>query len=210
MLLSGLPPLVRDGDRFRAGFTVRNASRDAQQVTVTAQVSAGAGRAMPALPAQDVALAHGEARDLGWDVNVPQATDKLEWQVDANARVEGATATPHDALKIAQRVIASVPERTIQASIFQLEGARAVPVERPADAIAGRGGVGVRMQAKLSGDLPGVREYLERYPFTCFEQRASAAVGLRDRRRWDALMGALPDFLDRDGLVKFFTVLRDG
>jgi uncharacterized protein YfaS (alpha-2-macroglobulin family) len=210
MLLSGLPPLVRDGDRFRAGFTVRNASRDPQQVSVTAQVNAGAGRAMPPLPAQEVALAPGEARDLGWDVNVPQTADKLEWQVDASARVDGAATSPHDALKIAQRVIASVPERTIQATIFQLEGAREVPVERPADAIPGRGGVNVRMQAKLSGDLPGVREYLERYPFTCFEQRASAAVGLRDRRRWDALMGALPDFLDRDGLVKFFTVLRDG
>ena len=63
-----------------------------------------------------------------------------------------------------------------------------MPVQRPADAIAGRGGVNVQVQAKLAGDLPGVRDFLQRYPFTCFEQRASIAIGLRDRRggapRW--------------------------
>jgi uncharacterized protein YfaS (alpha-2-macroglobulin family) len=210
MLLSGLPPLARDGDRFRAGFTVRNASPAPLQVSVDARVSAGAGRAIAPLAAQDVALAPGEARDLGWEVTVPATAERLEWQVEAKAPGESGGEPARDALKVAQRVIPAVPERTIQATIFQLEGTREVAVERPADALPGRGGAAVRFQAKLGGDFPGVREYLERYPFTCFEQRASAAVGLADRRRWEALMGALPDYLDRDGLVKFFTVLRDG
>ncbi len=213
MLLAGLPPLVREGDRFRAGITVRNASPQPLAVGVTAQVAAGGGRAVPTLAAQDVTLAAGEARDLGWDLVVPVGTDRLDWQFAATGTATGATGaadSARDAVKFTQRVVAAVPERTYQATLFQLTEPRDVVVERPADALPGRGGVFVRMQEKLSGDLPGVREFLERYPFTCFEQQASVAVGLRDRRRWDALMRTLPGYLDRDGLVRYFTLLRDG
>ena len=115
-----------------------------------------------------------------------------------------------DALKVTQKVIAAVPERTFEATLLQLEAPRDIAVERPADALPGRGGINVRMQQKLGGDLPGVRDYLERYPFTCFEQQVSTAIGLADRRRWDALMRVLPDYLDRDGLVKYFTLLAEG
>ncbi len=94
MLQAGLPPLVRDGDRFRAGVTVRNASPQAQAVTVAAQFAAGAGRAGPMLPAQDVALAAGEARELGWDVAVPgeRRAPRLAVHGDRPGRGRGAGA----------------------------------------------------------------------------------------------------------------------
>jgi uncharacterized protein YfaS (alpha-2-macroglobulin family) len=93
---------------------------------------------------------------------------------------------------------------------MQLGSPQSVAVERPADAVPGRGGVNVQVQGKLAGDLPGVREYLSAYPYTCFEQRASVAIGLRDPALWSAAMAALPDYLDRDGMVKYWTLLRDG
>ena len=167
-------------------------------------------RSGPALAAQDVTLAAGEARDLGWDVAVPMNAERLDWQFTAAARIDGGDERASDAIKVTQKVVAAVPERTYQATIFQLTEPRAIAVERPADALPGRGGLGVRFQQKLSGDLAGVREYFERYPFTCFEQQASAAIGLADRKRWDALMRALPQYLDRDGLVRYFTLLREG
>jgi hypothetical protein len=210
MLVAGLPPLVREGDRFRAGFTVRNASLLPQNVTVSAQVAAGAGRAIGPLPAQEATLAPGEARDLEWDVVTPASADRLDWRVEATARADGSALPVRDALKVAQKVIAAVPERTLQATVFQLDRTRDVAVELPAGALPNRGGIGVQLQERLGGNLPGVREFFERYPYTCFEQRASAAVGLADRRHWETLMGALPGYLDRDGLVKFFPLLRDG
>ncbi len=115
-----------------------------------------------------------------------------------------------DTLRIAQAVVAAVPERTYQATILQLGEPQSITVQRPSDAIPGRGGVNVRMQAKLAGDLPGVREYLSWYPYSCFEQRTSIAIGLRDPQRWASLMRALPDYLDRDGMVKYWPILRDG
>jgi uncharacterized protein YfaS (alpha-2-macroglobulin family) len=57
------------------------------------------------------------------------------------------------------------------------------------------------VQARLGASLPGLRRYFEAYPFTCLEQQASAAIGLRDPARWAALMQALPTHLDADGLA---------
>jgi len=210
MLLSGLPPVVRDGDRYRATFTVRNASTRPLDVAVTAKATA-AGAAVPALDPRTVSLAPGVAREVAWELTVPAATTKLGWQVDATEReVPAGVQGVRDALAVSQRVVPAVPERTYQATIFQLTEPQAVPVERPADALPGRGGVNVQVQATLAGELPGVRDWLARYPYTCFEQRASVAIGLRDPARWSAVMASLPDHLDRDGLVRYWPVLRDG
>jgi uncharacterized protein YfaS (alpha-2-macroglobulin family) len=199
MVLSGLPPLVREGDKFRATFTLRNASERPQSLSLAATMSGNA------LPPQDASLAPGQARELFWDVDVPQTATTVAWEVRATS--DGKSA---DALKVAQKVVPAVPERTYQATIFQLAQPQSVAVQRPAGAIPGRGGVNVQMQAKLAGELPGVRDYFLAYPYSCFEQRASGAIGLRDRARWDALMASLPDYLDRDGLLKYWPVMRDG
>ncbi|TMH53444.1 MAG: alpha-2-macroglobulin, partial [Betaproteobacteria bacterium] len=229
MLLSGLPPVVRESDRYRATFTLRNASERRMPVQLIARV-ASSGKALPPLEPRQVELAPGEAREIGWDVTVPIDATKLDWQVEATERdtraVRGEPVEPQrpsvlrqaqdepgaarDAMKISQRVAQAVPERTYQATILQLTAPQSIAVQRPADAIPGRGGVNVRMQAKLAGDLPGVREYLSWYPYSCFEQQASSAIGLRDQARWDALMRALPEYLDSDGLLKYWVPLRYG
>jgi len=48
------------------------------------------------------------------------------------------------------------------------------------------------------------------YPYSCFEQRASVAVGLRAEGLWAKVMLVLPEYLDGDGLIKFWPVLRYG
>jgi uncharacterized protein YfaS (alpha-2-macroglobulin family) len=206
MLLSGLPPLVREGDRFRATFTVRNAGERPLDVTLSARATV-TGATIPALEPRHVALAAGEAREVNWDLTAPVNATSLAWQVDA---AERGTAPARDALKITQLVVPAVPERTYQATMLQLTQPQEIAVQRPADAIPGRGGLNVQVQATLAGELPGVRDYFARYPYSCFEQKTSVAVGLRDSSRWTVLMNALPDYLDRDGMVKYWTLLRDG
>ncbi len=205
MLLSGLPQLVREGDKFRATFTVRNASQRPLDLTVEARASA-AGKALEGIEPRTLTLAAGEAREASFDVAAPVGATSIAWQVDVAAKDGSA----RDSIKVSQRVEAAVPDRIYQATIQQVTAPQSIPVERPADAIPGRGGVAVQMQASLAGELPGVRDFLQRYPYSCFEQRASVAIGLRDAARWNALMAALPDYLDRDGLVRYWTVMRDG
>jgi hypothetical protein len=72
MVLPGLPPVVREGDLFRATFTVRNAGSRPLAMTLTPRVGS------QALAAQNAQLAPGEARELGWDVTVPAVAATLD------------------------------------------------------------------------------------------------------------------------------------
>jgi uncharacterized protein YfaS (alpha-2-macroglobulin family) len=204
MLLSGLPAGVREGDGFRAGFTVRNASQRELKVHLGASVAVDAGKARPLAPV-DVTLAPGEARELGWTYTVPAGAAGLQWEVEANAG-EGA----QDRIRIRQQVGPAVPVRTLQATLLQLDGEKTMPVQRPADALPGRGGIQTVLTARLGGELPGVRDYMKAYPYTCFEQRTSRAVALHDQAMWDATVATLPAHLDGDGLVKYFATMEQG
>jgi len=210
MLMSGLAPLVREGDTVRAGFTVRNASQQALKVRLGASVGApapedGARAQRRRLEPQDVTLAPGQSREVGWSYQVPAGVTALEWELKADA---GGQAS--DSLRVRQQVGAAVPVRTLQATLLQLDGEQALTVQRPADALPGRGGIRTTLRARLGDDLPGVRDYMGAYPYTCFEQRTSRAVALRDKALWSATVATLPAHLDGDGLVKFFAPMSEG
>jgi uncharacterized protein YfaS (alpha-2-macroglobulin family) len=204
MLLSGLPASVREGDAFRAGFTVRNSSQRELAVHLTASVGPDGAKARPMAPL-DLRLAPGEARELGWTYQAPAGAASLQWEVAAEADGQA-----RDSIRIRQQVGVAVPVRTLQATLLQLDGEQSLPVQRPLDALPGRGGIQTVLSARLGGELPGVRDYMAAYPYTCFEQRTSRAVALRDRAMWNATVATLSAHLDADGLVKYFAPMELG
>ncbi|TFW33195.1 MG2 domain-containing protein [Massilia horti] len=204
MLLSGLPQLVREGDAFRAGFTLRNTSAGELKVALSGTVTADGGKPV-ALAGQTLTLASGQAQEVGWDYTAP-ITKALQWQVEAKA-LNGAAS---DRMRISQKVQAAVPVRTLQATLLQLDRPQSMKVERPADALPGHGGILTTFSARLGDDLPGVRQYMAAYPYVCFEQNISRAVALRDVALWKADMASLPAHLDADGMVKYFTTMGEG
>ncbi len=201
MLFSGLPPLVREGDRYRAGVTVRNASPKALAVHVSARTPG----ASPVPPPQALALAAGEARELFWDVEAPRGTGELVWEIEAAAKEAGE----QDRLRVVQKVVPAVPLRVFQAELVQLEERLTLPVERPADALTG-GGLRVSVRARLGDGLKAVADYMRRYPYGCMEQKLSAAVALRDATLWERWAAQIPAYMDPDGLVKYFPALPSG
>jgi hypothetical protein len=204
-LISGLPPLVREGDRFRAQFTVRNTTARAMKIVVTPDVPG-----VP-LPPQTVDVAAGSAREVAWTVTPPDGLSDatpaaLAWSVSA-AEQGGQHAA--DALKVTQRVTAAVPVTVQQATLTQVGGTFTLPVAAPPDATtthagALRGGIAVSLQPKLSDGLPGVRRWFERYPYGCLEQLTSRALGLADAAQWQAIVARMPVYLDHDGLANYF------
>ena len=202
ILLSGLPALVREGDRLRAGFTLRNTTEAALKATL----SANAGGKV--LSPQTVSLEPGQAREIGWDVQVPLAVSTLVW--DVSAAVEGDGSASTDRIKIRQKVVPAVPVSVMQATLLQLERKQSMQVKQPEDALPGRGGVQVQFSPNLGGDLPGVRDYMLKYPYTCFEQITSRAVALHDTALWASALEKLPAHLDSDGLVKYFAPMYQG
>ncbi|MEP7140020.1 MAG: MG2 domain-containing protein, partial [Caldimonas sp.] len=182
-VLAGLPPLVRDGDRFLAMLTLRNTTTREMKVRTTLQGTVNAPGAVAgeiahrpiALPAQDVVLAAGRALEVTWPVDVPADAFSITWEAAAEA------AGAKDRLKVTQLVAAAVPVRVLQATLTQLDGRYTLPVAAPADALPAsgvkRGGIHVAVQPRLTGALPGIRRFFETYPFICLEQKTSKAVG---------------------------------
>ncbi|MGE3772207.1 MAG: alpha-2-macroglobulin [Gammaproteobacteria bacterium] len=199
MLFSGLPPVVRAGDRYRAAFTVRNAGDQPLTATVAAELATADGAQLPTLAPHTLELAPAESREIAWELAAPGAGDDLRWQVTASNGDEARA----DRLEVTQRVIAALPVRTVQATLTQLRGPLELPIERPAAAVDG-GGIAVKLDANLAAGLDGVMRYMREYPYRCLEQRVSRAIVLGDDEAWSALMDELPGYLDGDGLAKYF------
>ena len=196
-LISGVPPLVREGDHYRAMFTLRNTTGAAVDAVITAQMG---GATLPDLTAH---IDANGAAETGWDVDVPFNLRQLEWTVSAK------TGAAQDRMKVEQAVREAIPVRVQQATLMQLDKPISVPIAPPATAVAGvngalRGGIDVTLRPKLADGLQGVREYFERYPWICLEQRASIAIGLRDANSWRQVAAQIPLYLDEEGLANYF------
>ncbi|MFM1885912.1 MAG: hypothetical protein RL026_1069 [Pseudomonadota bacterium] len=202
VLTSGLPPVVRAGDQFLATFSLRNTT----QRTISVEVGGRNVGARPQpLSTQRIELAPGRAQDLSWRVTAPADASAWRWELEARdvAAPAGAPGMG-DRLQVTQRVIEALPVRAVQATLMTLEAPLTLPVQPPAGAVPGRGGLSITLRPKLGEGLDGVREYFRRYPYSCIEQQLSRSVGLGDLDSWNALMAKLPSYQDSTGLLRFF------
>jgi len=197
MVLSGLPPLVRQGDRFSALFTVRNASNREMSLSASARPSWSTGAGFDPIPLK---LAPGEARELSWPAQVPAGIESATWE--AQVKEEGGDG--FDKVKVTQRVFAAVPLQVYQATVAQIDKNYDLEVRMPGDAVKGRGGVNVALRPKLADGLGGVVQFMKSYPYSCMEQSVSRAISLKDDALWKQVVTKLPAHLDANGLVKYF------
>ena len=195
-LFSGLSPVIREGDKYFAAFTVRNTTDRPMDITLSASVAGMKWRIDPI----SLSLAAGESREVGWNATAPFGIEKMQWAIDA---VDSRSRTS-DHIKIVQTIVPATPVRTYQSTITQIDRSYKLDVERPKDAIAGRGGVRTTFRSKISDGLDGVTDYMKKYPYTCMEQKVSRAVSLRDEVLWKETISRLPAHLDSEGLVRYF------
>ena len=207
-IISGLPPLVREDDQFRAQLTLRNTTKQAMKVEVTPRAT------LLDLKPQIVDIPAGDAREVAWLVTAPAQlalirSEAILWEIEAKDAVSGA----RDVLKARQRIIPAVPLTVQQATLMQLDGPYTLDVNAPADALPVngvlRGGLKMTLQPKLAEGLPGVKDWFANYPFACLEQKVSKSVGLRDGKMWQTVATQIPTYLDSDGLANYFPP-RDG
>ncbi len=200
MVFSGMPPLVREGDRFTANFTVRNTSMKTMNVEAKLSVTDKAEK--KELKPVTERVPAGESREIKWEMTAPFGQEKLIYEMRVVETNDGGSFT--DTIKVSQKVVPATPVRTFQATLAQLTAPFRLDVKRPVDALPERGGIKVIVKPKIAEGLSGVTEYMKDYPYTCFEQKISKAVALRDEEAWKTLMEELPSYLDRDGLIRYF------
>nr|WP_157900406.1 Ig-like domain-containing alpha-2-macroglobulin family protein [Rhodoferax koreense] len=210
-IISGLPPLVREGDEFRAQITLRNTTQKAMKVLASPRAT------LLTLEPQTIDIPAGEAREVAWNVTAPAQlaqtrAEAILWEIEARDTLGGESGA-RDGLKARQRIIPAVPLTVQQATLVQVDGSYTLDVARPADALpengVKRGGLKMSLVPKLAEGLPGVRDWFANYPFACLEQKTSKAIGLRDAKMWQGVVAQLPTYLDGDGLANYFPP-RDG
>jgi alpha-2-macroglobulin len=201
MIMSGIAPVVRQGDKFRSTFTVRNTTERSLQIRIAANVNGISEQPQP----QDISLGSAESKEIGWNLTAPTGTDSLKYLIEATA-AEGIG----DRLSVTQRVVPPVPARTFQATLLQLAGDYRLQVERPGDAVPGLGGIDVSFQPTLVGGMSGLTEYMKQYPYTCLEQNVSKAIALQDLNYWNKIVAQIPAYLDSEGLLKYFPSMTLG
>ncbi|MGJ7580939.1 alpha-2-macroglobulin family protein [Variovorax sp. RHLX14] len=211
-IVSGLPPLVREDDRFRAQITLRNTTQKPMKVEATPRAT------LLTLAPQTVDIPAGESREVAWEVTAPAQLAQIRaeailWEIEAHDTLGGGNAGARDALKVRQRIVPAVPLTVQQATLVQVDGSFSIDVAPPADALPAsgdkRGGLKMSLQPRLADGLPGVRDWFANYPFACLEQKTSKSIGLRDAKLWRTVVAQLPGYLDSDGLANYFPP-RDG
>jgi alpha-2-macroglobulin len=201
-VISGLPPVVREGDQFSAMLTVRNSTDQAMQLKLQPTAEG------VVLAAQTLELAAQSSRELTWDVAVPTslsqaAQGEWHWQLEAHDSKFGAK----DTLAFTQRVLPAVPLAVQQATLQQVDGRWEQALEWPEHAVPGKGGVRLSFSDKLADKAQGVaglRDWWAAYPYACLEQTLGKAIGLNDVALWQRTMAQLPTYLDDDGLAMYF------
>jgi len=197
-IYSGVPPLVRSGDFYGATFTLRNGTDRPMKVTATVALQPAIARGAPLT----VTIPAGGATPVTWRLTAPLGIDKLHWTVTARSADGRAT----DRMAIDEQVIPAVPEQIWSATLMHVGPGSDLPVGPPAGALPGRGGIDIALMATPAPPLAGVRSYMLAYPYGCFEQRTSKAVALDDRAAWAKQMEALPTYVSRNGLLRYWPV----
>jgi len=198
-VFAGLPELVRTGDTYDARFTLRNGTDRPMEVVATPTLSPAVATGQPLT----VTIPAGGAVPISWSMTAPTEAGPLEWTIEAVSK----NGRQRDRLVFAQQVEPAVPVETWAASLLRVGPGTTLPIAIPAGALPG-GTVDIALAGTLAPPLAGVRDYMAIYPYDCFEQSTSRAVALGDLGRWQALAGAMPTYLDDDGLLRYWPSSR--
>ncbi len=219
-IVAGLPPLVREGDRYQAGITLRNTTKAAMDVDVSAKLTPSmidaANASAIELQSQRAHLEAESSQAIEWPVTTPDNVRSIAWKIEAKAgaKADAKSVSASDSITVTQRVTFAIPVTVQQATLSQLEKSFTLPIAAPANAVvdangALRGGISVALKPRLADSLPGVRDWLLRYPYSCLEQKASIAIGTLDEAKWDEVARQIPLYLDSDGLASYFPPRAD-
>ena len=226
-LISGLPTMVREQDRYDLSLTLRNTTDRVLDVVVG---GSSRGALNKTLSNQKISLGAKQSQIITWPVDiaaqsthhvadslVDDAKEVIHWDFFAIEQVTEANEAMAlgDRIHVTQKLQPLVPITVRQSTMLQLDGTAAtgtLSLGLPDRALVldGQplGGVTVQLQSSLLGQSDELRQWFASYPYTCYEQLAAIAVGLDDQKAWDNLMLELPQYLDAQGLVKYFPSAR--
>lgn len=195
MILSGLAGMAREGDKFHAGFTIRNASSEVQDL----EVSLRTVPATTSLSTKKIKLDIGESEEVFWQMVAPDP-GALEYYVVA----KNSQGQIVDQIKKTQKVLALRSPRIYQSEWGGWPDFKKIRLQQPVDANLKKSSVLVEVNEGLGGSEAGIKEFWKNYGYSCLEQEVSRAVSLQDKKIWSRIDEKLTTYLDPNGLLKYF------
>jgi uncharacterized protein YfaS (alpha-2-macroglobulin family) len=148
-----------------------------------------------------IVLQPGEAKDISFDFTVPKSIKTLQFEISA---LETSHPENGDRLAVEQGVLPAVPVEVVASTFEQLKPTLEIPVAAPPGSLPQSAHVEIALQARLAQPMPGVTQWMLRYPFNCIEQRTSIALAMHNKDGLQAVFTDLPKYLDDDGMVNYF------
>ena len=195
-IFAGIAPVVRTGDFYASSFTLRNGSDKPMTVTASVDLMPAIAQGKPLT----VTIPAGGAMPVAWNLTAPANLDALRWHVSARS----ADGKAVDQITVNQAVTPLYPLEVWAGTLARVGGDTTIPIQPPMGAIAGRGTVDIRLDDTLAPPLAGVRDFMARYPYNCFEQQLSRAVALGDAALWQRLASDIPAYQADDGLLRYW------
>lgn len=214
-IIAGIPAVVREGDQYQLGLTLRNTTNKDLKLEVGGRSE---GVLAIDLPTQEIRLGAKQSTTVSWPVTVVHDKAKIDraqelrWHFEAQEKKSFFSRQGlADSISVSQVVQPLVPVTVRQSALVALEGGAAntrLNFGLPSSALSidGQllGGVQIQLQSSLLNQGDDLKQWFESYPYTCYEQLAAIAVGLDDKAAWDKLMLDMPQYMDAHGLVKYF------
>ena len=191
-LFSGLPAVMRFGDDYRAGVTLRNTTDRSISADVSADVNGAA------LPKKQQRVGAGETAVITWDTKAPADGKEAVWNFAAAEQGKPRG----DALRVKQGLQTPLPVRTLVDATAEVKGKAAITLKP--EGVVNKGEVTVSLARAYGSDTSGIRAYFVRYPFACLEQRMTKALGLKDDALWEIISNSLPNYLSASGLANYY------
>lgn len=195
MILPGLSSVARQGDKFNAGFTVRNATAKAKDVVLslnTVPVEQG-------LQSKKIHLEPNSSQEVFWKMNVGYGS-QIQYVMTAKDN-EGKFL---DEVKIFQKVLPLRQARVYQSEFGQWPSFKEISLKQAADVEPGTSSIVVEASASIGGNDQGIKDFWRSYEYNCLEQQISRAVSLNDEKMWKKIEARLSTYMDSQGLLTYF------
>lgn len=210
MVTPKMPRFARAGDSFRCGAVVYNYEDEKGEITVSARAE-GALRLEEA--AQKIHVAKGQAKEVSWPCQTPQAGEaKVSFTARGAKESDGVQAV---------LTVSDVEKKQTLALYSATDGAQEQVLEKPASVNEkAENGVAVSLASTALLNLRGGMLYLLTYPYDCLEQKMSKILpvvegaklvedfGLGDvseyKSKTQRILNEIPNYQDASGGLAYW------
>ncbi|MFA6008554.1 MAG: alpha-2-macroglobulin family protein [Desulfobacteraceae bacterium] len=165
-----MPNLVRDGDSFKAGFTVMNRTDKHRSLFCKINVKGPLDPSMAGIESTTTVECPPYKRVDIWLPVKARGAGKLIFYAIAKDKKDG------DGLKVEVPVIRKKNRETVATYGTTTEPEVTETLVVPEDAKTGSGEISVVLSPTVIGNLEGAFKYMRNYPYSCWEQKLGKGV----------------------------------